>query len=124
MFFMIGITEGRKDLEYSRAMLCRACGRYGNYQVFMTFTTLLLFFIPCLRWNRKYFVQASCCGALYELDPDKGKAIARGEAVDITDSDLTAVWGQRYAASRRVCRNCGYVTEEDFRYCPKCGREF
>lgn len=40
MFFMMGITDGRKDLDFSQQMICNVCGRYGRYQVFMTYTVL------------------------------------------------------------------------------------
>ncbi len=123
MFFMIGITEGRKDLSYDRMVICGSCGAYGRYQVFMTFTQLLLFFIPCLKWNRQYFVQTNCCGALYRLDPGIGKRIADGEFVEITERDLTPVSGGAYTRIR-TCSACGYSTAEDFAYCPKCGKPF
>lgn len=51
MFFMMEITDGRKDLDFSQQMICNVCGRYGRYQVFMTYTVLSLFFIPCFKWN-------------------------------------------------------------------------
>ena len=54
MFFMMGITDGRKDLDFSQQMICNVCGRYGRYQVFMTYTVLSLFFIPCFKWNKHY----------------------------------------------------------------------
>ena len=69
MFLMIGLTQGRKDLSGDQLVICTQCGQYGRYQVFMTFTQLLLFFIPCFRWGRKYYVQMSCCGTVYELKP-------------------------------------------------------
>ena len=40
MFFMMGITDGRKELNYSQAEICSVCGCYGRYQVFMTYTVL------------------------------------------------------------------------------------
>ena len=40
MFFMMGITDGRKDFEYNRMIVCNACGAYGRYVVFMTYTVL------------------------------------------------------------------------------------
>ena len=40
-----------------------------------------MFFIPCIKWNKHYYVRTSCCNTLYELDPEMGKAIARGEQV-------------------------------------------
>ena len=36
-----------------------------------------MFFIPCIKWNKHYYVRTSCCNTLYELDPEMGKAIAR-----------------------------------------------
>ena len=123
MFLMIGISDGRKDFDFSQSILCRFCGKYGRYQVFMTYTVLSLFFIPCFKWNKHYYVQTSCCGRVYELDPEIGKRIARGEQVDIADSDL---WDAGYSGQPmpKTCSYCGYSTYEDFQYCPKCGREF
>ena len=53
--------------------------------------------------------------------------MADGENAEITPSDLTLVkagtrqqW-QAPSGTKRVCANCGYETQEDFAYCPKCG---
>ena len=40
-----------------RVITCDECGRYGRYQVYMTYMVLSLFFIPCFKWNRHYYVQ-------------------------------------------------------------------
>ena len=93
MFLMIGITDGQKDLNYRQSVTCEACGRYGAYEVFMTYTQLLLFFIPVFKWNRQYFVRMSCCGTVYTLDPEVGAAIARGENTEIRPADLVRVQG-------------------------------
>lgn len=130
MFFMIGVTPGRKDLPLDQLVICGRCGRYGRYRVFMTFTQLLLFFIPCLKWGKRYYVEMSCCGALYELDPEAGEQIARGSRTEIRQGDLTLVRDGNGSGSRqagtgakrmRACPACGYETEEDFTFCPKCG---
>ena len=63
MFFMMGITDGRKDFDFTQTIICNLCGKYGRYQVFMTYTVLSLFLIPCLKWNKHYYVQTSCCHA-------------------------------------------------------------
>ena len=93
MFLMIGITDGQKDLNYRQSVTCGACGKYGAYEVFMTYTQLLLFFIPVFKWNRQYFVRMSCCGTVYTLDPEVGAAIARGENTEIRPADLVRVQG-------------------------------
>ena len=46
MFFMMGITDGRKELNYSQMEICSVRGCLGRYKVLMTYTFFLLFFIP------------------------------------------------------------------------------
>lgn len=126
MFFICGVNQGTKELKYSRTVICGQCGGYGRYQVFMTYMCLSLFFIPVLKWNRRYYVKMSCCGTVYELDAEVGRQIARGVDVEITESDLTLVQsGQRPDNGwneKKCCANCGYETTENFDFCPKCGQ--
>lgn len=129
MFFMMGITDGRKDFDFNQVITCDECGRYGRYQVYMTYMVLSLFFIPCFKWNRHYYVQTTCCNALYELDPEIGRRIARGEDVEILPQHLQRVkpqygYGFENGSGNTIkrCSNCGYTTTEDFEFCPKCGR--
>ena len=124
MFFMMGITDGRKDFDFVQTVICDVCGKYGRYQVFMTYTVLSLFLIPCFKWNKHYYVQTSCCGTLYELDSEIGKAIARGEQIEILPQHLRLVNRGGYGRGVRHCSNCGYETAEDFEFCPKCGMRF
>ena len=119
MFFMLGITDSRRDFDFSQMAICPACGAYGRYRVFMTCTVLSLFFIPCLKWNKKYFVQLSCCGSVYQLDDAIGRRIAAGEEVEIKREHLQEMRQGNY--NYRTCGRCGYSTREDFDFCPKCG---
>lgn len=121
MFFMMSIMDRRKDIDFSQMIICNLCGKYGRYQMFMTYTVLSLFFIPCLKWNKHYYVQTSCCNAVYELDPEIGKKIARGENFEILPEHLTRVGNRGCGDSIKKCNNCGYEISEDFDFCPKCG---
>ena len=106
MFFIGGITQGTKELVYNAAaMICGRCGRYGRYQVFMTYMCLSFFFIPILKWGRKYYVKTSCCGTVYQLNEEVGKRIAAGEDVSIREEDLTLV-SEGHDAWRRSRRTC------------------
>lgn len=118
MFLMIGVQPGRREIEYNRTMICGQCGEYSRYSVYMTYMSLLLFFIPVLKWDRKYYVQSRCCASVYLLDPEIGKRIAAGEDIEIRPEHLTAQGPQR---TFRRCPRCGYTTEENFDFCPKCG---
>ena len=123
MFFMMGISPGRKDFDWNQMMICDQCGSYGRYQVFMTYMCLSLFFIPCFKWNKQYYVQSTCCNTIYALDPDIGRQIARGEDVEIRPEHLTKVQAG-YRKRGKLCGNCGFETQEDYDFCPKCGRRF
>ena len=116
----MGITEGRKDLDCTQLIVCDTCGKYGRYEVFMTYTVLSLFFVPVFKWNRRYYVRTSCCGAVYKLGKETGERIRRGEDVKIDPEDLTPL---SVPAGKR-CVHCGFETQEDFEYCPKCGNRF
>lgn len=48
MFFICGMSQGKKLLDYTKTVICGLCGGYGRYQVFMTFRYVSVFFIPIL----------------------------------------------------------------------------
>ncbi len=120
MFFIMGITEGRKRFDQLLSILCPNCGNASRAVVYMTYTCLSLFFIPFFKWNKKYYVEMECCGTLYILNEEKGKEIAAGKDVVIVPSDLKAV-NNGYCEKR--CPNCGAVVDRSFDYCPHCGRK-
>lgn len=121
MFFIMGITSGRKEFDFTQTTICNLCGKYGGYQVFITYMVLSLFFIPCIKWKKRYYVQMSCCRELYELDSEIGRRIAIGEYLEILPENLTRVRQTYYRSVYKKCSQCGYETMEDFEFCPKCG---
>lgn len=134
MFFIFGVNSDRKEIGSFGPVICGCCGRYGRYQVYMTCMCLSLFFIPVFRWGRKYYVETSCCQSLYELDPQAGRRLQRGEQTEIRPEEMTLIrrggsssgssgWGWASQKRSLYCPACGYETEEDFKYCPRCGRE-
>ena len=126
MFFICGISQGKKLLDYTKTVICGLCGGYGRYQVFMTYSYFSVFFIPIIKWDRHYYVQMSCCNTIYELSTEKGKMLSQREAAEIEEQDLTLVEpGKRTSEwNKKKCLNCGYETAESFEYCPKCGQKF
>ncbi len=121
MFFIMGIDPRQKLLQYNNSVfICDRCGQYGRYEVFMTYMCFSLFFIPLIKWNKRYIVRTTCCNGQYELDSGIGQAIARGKDVQIRQEHLTPMNGHAQQNYRR-CNQCGFATTEDFQYCPKCG---
>ena len=88
MFFIMGVTQGSKQIGFRQNIVCPVCGRHGSWIIYMTYTVLTLFFIPIFKWNRQYFVRTTCCDRTWQLDPELGKRIARGEDVPIRPEDL------------------------------------
>ncbi|MFR5704076.1 MAG: zinc ribbon domain-containing protein [Eubacterium ramulus] len=125
---MMGITEGRKNLDYNQTEICSVCGRYGRFHAFMTYTVLSPFFIPCFKWNRHYYVQTSCCNTLYELDREMGRRMERGEDVRILPEHLKIVGNGKSAHHYSGCVNAVriVVTRNNAKhlvFCPKCVHE-
>ena len=121
MFFIMGITNGKKELDYDNNMnICKVCGSYCRYNIFYTYMCLTLFFIPVFKWSKEYFAESSCCGSVFKINTDNGKMIAKGEEVVLNDDDVSPIYD--YGRIKK-CQNCGYITDEDFEYCPKCGKE-
>lgn len=119
MFFIFGISNKEEDFDFSQTTVCKTCGAYGRLEAFMTYSYFSLFFIPIFKWNKKYCIRSTCCGSLYTIDENLGKAIKRGEKVKISDRDLEP---ENINYNRiRVCENCNFRVEDEFEYCPKCG---
>ena len=144
MIFIGGISQGSKILAYGRTLLCPFCQSLTECEVIMTCYYFSFFFIPLFKWNRRYYVKTKCCGAVYELDPQVGKAVARGEEPEITGQDLTLVkegtgpsgwqrqeWQSVYSGEEEKepdpsavvrCPVCRQECSAKFRYCPNCGQ--
>lgn len=121
MFFIFGISNGQKKLDFSQSMVCPHCGRYGRYEAFMEYYYFSLFFIPIVKWNKKYYIVSTCCNSVYSISNELGIRIARGEVTEIREEDLVLVRrGSGYMSKR--CSNCGFEADDDFQFCPKCGK--
>lgn len=118
MFLIMGINQAEKKLNFNQLVVCKSCGKYGRVEVFMTYTYFMLFFIPIFKWDKRFFVRMNCCGTSCEISKELGKEVESGKLKEINIEELNfrqkEIWG-------RACLNCGFVTNEDFSYCPKCG---
>ena len=122
MFFVVGINQGQKELDYSFVTSCPSCSSYGRAQIFVLYSQLLLFFIPTIKWGKRYMVRLNCCDSLFELNKEKGKQIESGFSVSISPEDLTLVQKGSFS-SKTYCTNCGSELDSSFEYCPHCGEK-
>lgn len=120
MFFIMGVAQGEKEILYNNQIFCSDCGNYTNISVFVTYSVLSLFFIPTIKWGKRYYAKTNCCGSVYEINPEVGKMLEKGENVIIGQNELALV-SHGKNNTRRFCRNCGRELEHQFSYCPYCG---
>ncbi|MGO1581090.1 MAG: zinc ribbon domain-containing protein [Peptoniphilaceae bacterium] len=118
MFFIFGIYNNEKELEYFSPLEIHKCGKYQSLKIFMTYSLLSIFFIPIFKWNKKYFAKYSCCGSVYEINKIKGKKIELGENPTLSENDFIKSYNME-----AFCPNCSYKLEDDFDFCPKCGKK-
>ncbi len=123
MFFILGISKGERKLNFVQTFVCSACGKFGRFEAYMTYTYFTLFFIPLFRWNTEYYVVSSCCGTVYSIDKALGKRIQKGEEIHLNDNDLLKVGSPFKRSEALGCPSCGYPVSKDFEFCPKCGRK-
>ena len=124
MFLIFGINQGEKQLNFNQNILCKCCGHFDRAAVWMSYTYLMLFFISLFKWNRRYFVRMSCCSSTCEISSELGHAIETGKASSLNSDDLHFDCADTGRFSVHRCNNCGYLTDEDFQFCPKCGKSF
>lgn len=120
MFFIFGISTDEKKLDYIQTLLCSNCSQYGKLELYMTYYYFSLFFIPLIKWNKKFVVKSSCCGSIFAVDSELGKRIYKGETVILTGSDLTIVNNNHQHSI--LCKHCNQPLQSDFTYCPNCGK--
>jgi len=118
MIFIGGVSSKQEKLDFGQSVLCTRCSRFGTLEVYMEYMYLSVFFIPVMKWNRRYYVRSTCCGTLYSLSSELGDRIRKGEHVELQERDLQLI-NQAGFAPR--CPRCGFELEGDFRFCPNCG---
>ena len=105
MFLIMGINNGRKVLDFTQLITCPCCGRNGRMEIIKTYTYFMFFFIPLFRWNKRYFVNMSCCGAVCEIDAELGRAVEKGEVTYINPDTLNFTGGSGYGNTYYNGRN-------------------
>lgn len=115
-FFVAGVNEGEKKLEYNQHVLCKECNRQGRLELYMRSKNLTLFFLPVFRWGKTYIARTTCCNTVYHIDKEVVDKLKRGEINTIPDEAL-----KKGFVTEKHCRGCGFVSPPDFEYCPKCG---
>ena len=99
MFLLIGAGPHTKQIGDSQMMICPSCGRFSRMTPYVRRQEIRLFFLPVARFRRQYYAKASCCGEIFQLDPEVGPlGLVRGRSV----TDACMGWDATEEALREL----------------------
>lgn len=122
MFFVMGMGQGQKKLNFDQLLVCGHCGKYGHLEVYLAYSYLSLFFIPVFKWGKHYYVRNTCCGIVVGLDTELGRKIQKGVVTSLPESIIPQTYCHK-VQNKKQCEICGCEVEKDYQFCPKCGKE-
>ncbi|MEN8079092.1 zinc ribbon domain-containing protein [Clostridioides difficile] len=126
MFFIgiFGIDSKEKEIKIINSLCCKNCNISNSAKLVKIFTFFHFFFIPLFKWNESYYVICNGCNSIYSISKEKGKAIEKGEDIEITYWDLNEVNNnsENYYSINR-CPKCNREIDRSFEYCPYCGEK-
>lgn len=126
MFFIgiFGIDNKIKEIKNLTKFSCKNCNFLNGGKLIKSYTFFHFFFIPLFRWNEDYYVICNECNTSFRIPREKGKALEKGEDIEITYWDLKEV-NNNYVSYYTVkrCTRCSRDIENTFEYCPYCGEK-
>lgn len=117
MILFFGINNKCEKLNFDEKLKVHSCGKFGRGTFFVEYLVFSIFFIPIIKWNKKYFVEYNCCGSIYRINSEIGKKIERGENINLSDDDLHLI------TTHEICENCGSKLDRNYDFCPYCGHK-
>lgn len=123
MFFIAGVYPKRMELDYYEPIMCSCCTKYGRFEAFMEYNVFSLFFIPLIKFGKKFYARTTCCNSLYQIkNKEKGLMMERGQGhnVFLKEEDLELIL--KGSTCVEQCPNCGFETTDEFKFCPNCGK--
>lgn len=125
MFFIgiFGIDRKEKILREWGNVTCDHCGQLSRAVLTQSYTYFHIFFIPTIRWNKRYFVTLHCCGVVYEADADYAQILKGASDIDFSRlKKISGGFGDAFGGfDDAVCTHCGARIDPGFAWCPHCG---
>lgn len=116
MFFMIGLYPKEKILK-TLFLNCPLSGRLEQADIIMQGNQLVLFFLPIFTFSKQFFVRFPS-GSIYKIT-----GMDQQQILDASREELENHLELFHQQPRQnICPYCGSILQEDFVYCPHCGR--
>ncbi|SKA91246.1 zinc-ribbon family protein [Caloramator quimbayensis] len=122
MFFIgiFGIETKQEEIKDIQNVICKACGAMTSFRLIKTYNVFHFFFIPIIKWSKKYYIISRCCNRPFEIPIEKGEEIERGRDIPLNDEDLRPLYNNY---DYNICPNCKNEVDNNFIYCPYCGNK-
>ncbi|MGI5849436.1 MAG: zinc ribbon domain-containing protein [Christensenellales bacterium] len=124
MFFIgiFGIEEKDKEIRNFSSVTCPDCGRLTNAILFEHYTFFHIFFVPIVKWNRRYFIRLRCCGAVYKAEIEYGRQLIDDPVINFSRlKKVSSGFGGFYHDYFATCPCCGKSFDRSYPFCPYCG---
>ena len=114
MLFIMDIIPMFKILKTFTGK-CATCGCMGDVELIKTYHCFRLFFIPIFKWKVQYYLKPSC-GQEVTVSEEIALGILYGKI------SVDQIRIEHRLSNPNLCPHCGKTLENDFGYCPYCGR--
>jgi len=117
MFFIgiFGTGEDEKEIMTFHNVICPCCGRYTSAKMSLSYRYFHIFFIPLIKYHKKYLVRPACSCSVYEAEEAYAEELKNGAPMDMNRLILL----QR----RSICPRCRRELGRGFDFCPYCGEK-
>lgn len=120
MFFIgiFGIQDKQKEVCDIK-IECKNCNS-RHIKLYKTFRYFHIFFLPIYKWKNRYHAFCDNCGIVYSIPEEKGMKAEKGE------SDVIIYWDLEEVHKKPIvkrCPNCNNQVDDNFEYCPYCGKK-
>ncbi len=120
MMFFIGIFgTGSKVAPIGEISCdcCPICGKPVLLHVCRRYNYFHAFFLPLFRFGGSYLATCPSCASVFELRPELGKPLEKGERVSAQASDLHLLKNNLVPH----CPSCGAAQATGNVFCSQCG---
>lgn len=126
MFFLgvFGIETREREVGEVDSVACIKCGMLTKYTIIKTYNVFHFFFLPLVKWKEKYYLKSRCCNTIYEITKEDLDKINKSK--NLKDVNIKEIYSDiDYSKGCReiICTNCKRKVEENFTYCPYCGKK-
>ncbi len=88
-----------------------------------TYNVFHFFFIPLIKWGKKYYLKSRCCNTIYAISKENLDRVKVERSFNNIDLEEIYTESSSDNNDTMICSNCGRAINCSFKYCPHCGEK-